>query len=110
MRLSAGGKIQRTAEEDDDCEAQPPEPLRLAEFETAADTPKGAAETLPDFLDGEEDEAAAADPPRIGDERHRGRVRSELAERPRPPRNLYRYDAPQPASTCAPAPSLSQTS
>jgi ParB family transcriptional regulator, chromosome partitioning protein len=41
-----------------------PEPLRLAEIETAAEVQSDEAETvaLPDFLAGEEDEAAAEEP------------------------------------------------
>ncbi|MCI4680797.1 ParB/RepB/Spo0J family partition protein [Rhodoblastus acidophilus] len=41
-----------------------PEPLRLAEIETAAEAQSDVAETLalPDFLAGEEDEAAAEEP------------------------------------------------
>jgi len=39
-----------------------PEPLRLAELESAADAPKGEAETLPDFLSREEDGVTAVDP------------------------------------------------
>jgi ParB family transcriptional regulator, chromosome partitioning protein len=35
-----------------------PEPLCLAEIETSVDTPTGEAEALPDFLAGEDDEAA----------------------------------------------------
>ncbi len=38
-----------------------PEPLRLAGIET--DAPTGEAEALPDFLAGEDDEAAASDDP-----------------------------------------------
>jgi ParB family chromosome partitioning protein len=40
-----------------------PEPLRLAEIETETDVPTGEAEALPDFLAGEEDEAAGSDDP-----------------------------------------------
>ena len=40
-----------------------PEPLRLAEIETETDGPTGEAEALPDFLAGEEDEAAGSDDP-----------------------------------------------
>ena len=40
-----------------------PEPLRLAEIETESDVPNGEAEALPDFLAGEEDEAAGSDDP-----------------------------------------------
>ena len=39
-----------------------PEPLRLAELESAADAPKGEAEILPDFLSGDEDGVTAVDP------------------------------------------------
>ena len=38
-----------------------PEPLRLANSETATDEPAGEAEALPDFLAGEEDETGATD-------------------------------------------------
>ncbi|MGH6955742.1 MAG: chromosome partitioning protein ParB, partial [Caulobacteraceae bacterium] len=40
-----------------------PEPLRLAEIETESDAPAGEPEALPDFLAGEEDEAAGSDDP-----------------------------------------------
>ena len=40
-----------------------PEPLRLAEIKTEADGPTGEADTLPDFLAGEEDEAPGLDNP-----------------------------------------------
>jgi ParB family chromosome partitioning protein len=39
-----------------------PEPLRLIQIETDADTPNDEAEALPDFLVGEDDEVATADP------------------------------------------------
>jgi ParB family chromosome partitioning protein len=39
-----------------------PEPLRLASAEIATHAPVDEAETLPDFLAGDEDEAAATDP------------------------------------------------
>jgi ParB family chromosome partitioning protein len=39
-----------------------PEPLRLASTEVAVDAPADEPETLPDFLAGDEDEAAATDP------------------------------------------------
>jgi ParB family chromosome partitioning protein len=40
-----------------------PEPLRLAGIETETDVPTGEAEALPDFLAGEDDEAATSDDP-----------------------------------------------
>ena len=40
-----------------------PEPLRLAGIETETDVPTGEAEALPDFLAGEDDEAAASEDP-----------------------------------------------